>query len=76
MKSGPAASSAARQVADGSSAHTRTDGKHVYLFVGNYEDRQSDVLPLGKEMLDMLSGEMLSELSLPPFGFAVLKYGF
>lgn len=58
----------------GISAHTRTDGKHVYLFVGNYEDRQSDVLPLGKEMLDMLSGEMLSELSLPPFGFAILKY--
>ena len=57
----------------GVTAHSRTDGEHTYLFVENYaSDTPADIV-LPEQMLDMLTGETVSSLHLPPYGLAVLK---
>ena len=57
----------------GVTAHTRTDGQTVYLFVENYSDDPVEHLELGAEMTDMLTGERRTACSLPPYGFAIFK---
>ena len=57
----------------GLTAHSRTDGVHTYLFVENYDDQQTYQVQLRKAMTDMESGEVVSTLTLPPYGLRVLK---
>ncbi len=55
----------------GVSAHSRTDGENEYAFIENYSD---DAVALAVyPSVDMLTGEKVVSVSLPPYGFAVLK---
>ena len=57
----------------GVTAHSRTDGVHTYVFVENYANAQSPVIPLSGEMENMLTGEKVSSCTLPPYGFGIFK---
>jgi beta-galactosidase len=57
----------------GVSAHSRTDGEHSYVFVENYMDFPSPTIPLHAPMTDLLTGETVRAVTLPPYGFAILK---
>ena len=55
----------------GVSAHSRTDGENEYVFVGNYSDVP---IKIGVyRSVDMLTGDEVCSVSLPAYGFAVLK---
>ena len=57
----------------GATAHSRTDGEITYLFVENYSHNKEAHILLNREMTDLLTGETVSAVNLPPYGFAVLK---
>ena len=57
----------------GLTAHSRTDGEHTYWFVENYDGEATYEVPLKKEMTDLLKGESVAKITLPPYGLAVLK---
>ncbi len=57
----------------GLTAHSRTDGEYTYLFVENYDGTATYEVPLKNEMTDLLTGESVSKVTLPPYGLAVLK---
>ncbi len=57
----------------GVTAHSRTDGKATYLFLENYLEQQADPVTLHAPMTNMLTGEAADTVTLPPYGFAVLK---
>lgn len=57
----------------GITAHSRTDGERTYLFLENYDGEVSHTVPLRTCMQDMCTGEMTAAVTLPPYGFAVLK---
>lgn len=57
----------------GVSAHSRTDGENTYIFVENYMDTPAPAIFLHAPMTDLLSGEITDSVSLPPYGFAILK---
>ena len=64
---------AAESLPCGVSAHSRTDGKNVYVFVENYLDREAPAVQLRGEMENLLTGERESCCSLPPYGFGIFK---
>ncbi|MBO4216750.1 MAG: beta-galactosidase [Clostridia bacterium] len=55
----------------GVTLHSRTDGENEYIFVENYSDAEADVPVFEAE--DMLTGEIKTSVSLPAYGFAILK---
>lgn len=57
----------------GVSAHSRTDGGHTYIFVENYMDTPAPTISLHAGMTDLLTGEETDSVTLPPYGFAILK---
>lgn len=57
----------------GLTAHSRTDGEHIYLFVENYDPEEARSLQLRCPMLDLLSDDTVDSLTLLPYGFTVLK---
>ncbi len=57
----------------GVSAHSRTDGETTYIFVENYMDTPAPTIPLHETMTDLLTGEETHCVTLPPYGFAILK---
>ena len=57
----------------GVTAHSRTDGERTYVFVENYSAAETAQVQLHGEMEDMLTGERLAAVELPPYSFAVLK---
>ena len=57
----------------GVTAHSRTDGEHIYIFVENYMEQSSCQIRLHAPMKNMLTGEVTDNLTLPPFGFAIFK---
>jgi beta-galactosidase len=57
----------------GATAHSRTDGEITYLFVENYSHNKEAHILLNREMTDLLTGETVSAVNLPPYGFAILK---
>ena len=58
----------------GVTAHTRTDGKRVYVFVENYSDRETVRVPLAAPMTDLLTAEVREECTLPPYSFGVFRW--
>lgn len=56
------------------SAHTRTDGENVYLFVENYSENTVENIALGGVYEDMLNGGQAESVTLAPYGFAIFKY--
>ena len=58
---------------NGVSAHSRTDGKNVYVFVENYLDREAPVVQLRGEMENLLTGERETSCCLPPYGFGIFR---
>ena len=58
---------------EGVTAHSRTDGEHTYLFVENYLDSPAPSVSLNAPAADLLTGETVTELTLPAYGFAILK---
>jgi beta-galactosidase len=61
------------QLPHGATAHSRTDGEHTYLFVENYAHDKAAAIALRGEMTDLLTGQTVTAVDLPPYGFAVLK---
>lgn len=57
----------------GVSAHSRTDGEHTYVFVENYMETEAPTIPLHESMTDLLTGRQTDSVTLPPYGFAILK---
>ena len=57
----------------GLTAHSRTDGACTYWFVENYDGEATYKVPLKQVMTDLLTGETVKEVTLPPYGLAVLK---
>ena len=57
----------------GVTAHTRTDGENVYLFVENYSGRKGATLSLGKPMENLLTGRMEQTIVVPPYSFSIYK---
>ena len=57
----------------GITAHTRTDGENIYLFVANYGEKNTVILPLGKPYYDIIGGKTISDVLLKPFDFSILK---
>ena len=57
----------------GVTAHTRTDGENVYLFVENYSGRKGATLSLGKSMENLLTGRMEQTIVVPPYSFSIYK---
>ena len=57
----------------GVSAHSRTDGKTTYIFVENYMAIPAPTIPLREPMTDLFTGEPTDSVTLPPYGFAILK---
>ena len=57
----------------GVSAHSRTDGENTYIFVENYMDTPAPTIALHETMTDLLTGERTDSVTLPPYGFAILK---
>ena len=57
----------------GVSAHSRRDGEISYIFVENYMDTPAPTIPLHAPATDLLTGETTDSVTLPPYGFAILK---
>lgn len=57
----------------GVSAHTRTDGENLYIFVENYSEQEVKDIDLGEVFTDMLDGAKKERISLPVYGFSILK---
>ena len=57
----------------GVTAHSRTDGESTYLFLENYDGQVPCTLHLENSWQDMLRGQTVDTVTLPPYGFAVLK---
>jgi beta-galactosidase len=57
----------------GVSAHSRRDGGISYIFVENYMDTPAPTIPLHAPATDLLTGETTDSVTLPPYGFAILK---
>ena len=57
----------------GMTVHSRTDGENTYLFAENYNADASVEAVLPGQWEDMLTGEPVATLRLPPYGFAVLR---
>ncbi|MGN0814132.1 MAG: beta-galactosidase [Candidatus Coproplasma sp.] len=55
------------------SAHTRTDGENLYLFVENYSEEKIENLDLGDEYEDMLNGGFSKSVTLAPYGLAIFR---
>ena len=62
-----------RALPHGVTAHSRTDGDTTYLFLENYDSVNEHTVQLDMPMADMLDGQTKSAVTLPPYGFAVLK---
>jgi beta-galactosidase len=58
---------------EGVTAHTRTDGSKLYLFVENYTENSIEDIRLGYTYEDMLTGEMLDRVSLNGYDIRILK---
>ncbi len=56
----------------GVTAHSRTDGRHTYVFVENYMETPASVR-LHQPMQDLLTDETVAEFTLPGYGFGILK---
>ena len=54
-------------------AHTRTDGENRFLFVENYSEDEVKDISLNGNYEDMLGGGEVTKISLPAYGFAILK---
>lgn len=58
---------------EGVTSQKRTDGKNEYLFVQNYSSKTADkIIPCGN-FYDLLTNQPIQSLTLPPYGFAILK---
>lgn len=57
----------------GVTAHTRTDGENRFLFVENYSEDEVKDISLNGNYEDMLGGGEVTKISLPAYGFAILK---
>ena len=58
---------------EGVTAHTRTDGKSVYLFVENYTENIVENISLGERYTDMLTGEIVDKISLNGYDIRISK---
>lgn len=54
-------------------AHKRTDGETVYLFVENYSENTVNNIALGDAYTNMETGEIVRFIDLPAYGVCVLK---
>jgi beta-galactosidase len=57
----------------GVTAHSRTNGEHTFVFVENYSGTDSVTLKLRDSMENMLTGETVEHVTLPPYGFGIYK---
>ena len=57
----------------GVTAHSRTDGVHTYIFVENYSDQTVEEVALPGSMTDLLTGENVTSVQLPPYGFGIFR---
>ena len=55
----------------GVTAHSRTDGETTYVFVENYSDKDTVTVPLRGEMVNMLTGERVSECTVKSYDFGI-----
>ena len=55
----------------GVTAHSRTDGERTYLFLENYTPKTAPEVVLSGEMTDLLTGEKVTAVTLPPYGFGI-----
>ena len=58
---------------EGVTAHVRSDGEQEYLFVENYTENPCQEIPLNGKYFDMEKKEVVSNVSLPPYGISVLR---
>jgi len=54
-------------------AHTRTDGNYVYLFVENYSDHCVSGIDLGRDWENILDGNKENICDLSKYGFHVYR---
>lgn len=57
----------------GVTAHSRTDGRHTYVFVENYNDHEVAPVRLRSKMENLLTGEVTETCTLPPYGYGIFK---
>ena len=57
----------------GVTAHSRTDGDATYVFVENYSATETATVELGRQMRDMLTGEIAERCTLEPYSFGIFK---
>ena len=57
----------------GITAHSRTDGDNIYVFVENYSGTETETVTLGRKMKDLLTGEERENVTLKPYGFGIFK---
>ena len=57
----------------GLTAHSRTDGEVTYLFIENYSNCETHNVQLHDTMRNMLTGELLKECTIPPYGYYILR---
>ena len=57
----------------GVTAHSRTDGENVYVFVENYSATETATVELGRQMRDLLTGEITDRCTLEPYSFGIFK---
>ena len=57
----------------GVTAHSRTDGENTYVFVENYSATETAKVQLGRQMRDLLTGEITDRCTLEPYSFGIFK---
>ena len=57
----------------GVTAHSRTDGENTYVFVENYSATETATVELGRQMRDLLTGEITDRCTLEPYSFGIFK---
>jgi beta-galactosidase len=63
--------SPAEGLGHGVTAHSRTDGERIYLFLENYDPEQEAMVKLRQPMENLLDGGQTDTCILKPYGFAV-----
>ncbi len=57
----------------GVTAHSRTNGETSYLFLENYDPASTADVTLKQPMTDLLTGETVHHVTLPPYSFRIFK---
>ena len=58
----------------GVTCHSRTDGHTTYVFLENYLAQEAPAVQLRQPMTDALTGALVQNCTLPPYGFGIYQY--